>query len=192
MCVTSLYHVLSSCFSRFRGAFDTRRDLAWAVHNHLLNVVSFSLYPIHYLSRTCEIPSTYNLPFFQSLNGPGPNDISYEGVTLTFHLVLVDETVDCSPRASLNFMEFFWANIKTFAFIKYAIVRVSLKTPKILFLRHYRAATDGLMTFNLGAACCRDCTPSIRTFREQMCLPKFLQIYISIICDALFHSSAKS
>ena len=67
------------------------------------------------------------------------NDISYEGVALTFHLVLVDATVDCSPRASLNFVQFIWNNIKTFAFIKYAIVCVPLETPKILFLRHYRA-----------------------------------------------------
>ena len=30
--------------------------------------------------------------------------------------------MDCGPRACLNFVEFFWDNIKTFAFIKYAIV----------------------------------------------------------------------
>jgi len=45
-------------------------------------------------------------------------DVSYEGVTLTFLLVLIDTAVDCSPRASLNFVEFIWHNIKIFAFIK--------------------------------------------------------------------------
>ena len=43
--------------------------------------------------------------------------ISYEGVTLTFHLVLVDATMDCGPRACINFVDFIWENIKTFAFI---------------------------------------------------------------------------
>jgi len=55
-------------------------------------------------------------------------EFSYVGVTLTFHLVLVDATVDCCPRACINFMDFFWDNIKTFAFIKYAIVCVPLDT----------------------------------------------------------------
>jgi hypothetical protein len=68
-------------------------------------------------------------------------------VTLTFLLVLVDTAVDCSPRASLNFVEFIWVNIKTFAFIKYAIVCTPLETRKILFLRHYRGASDGWCTF---------------------------------------------
>jgi len=63
-------------------------------------------------------------------------DVSYEGVTLTFLLVLVDTAINCSPRASLIFVEFMWHNIKTFAFIKYAIVCTPLETPKILFLRY--------------------------------------------------------
>jgi len=70
-------------------------------------------------------------------------DVLYEGVTLTFLVVLVDTAVDCSPRAFRIFVEFIWHNIKTFAFIKYAIVCTPLETPKILFLQHYLAATDG-------------------------------------------------
>jgi hypothetical protein len=42
------------------------------------------------------------------------------------HLVLVEATVDCGPRVCLNFVDFIWDNIKTFAFIKYAIVYVPL------------------------------------------------------------------
>jgi hypothetical protein len=98
-------------------------------------------------------------------------DISYEGETLTFYLVLVDATVDCSPRASLNFVEFTWDNIKTFAFIKYAIVCIPLETPKILFLRHYRAANDRWRTFNLCAECCRDSTPTIQQFVNNCAFP---------------------
>ena len=98
-------------------------------------------------------------------------DVSYDGVTLTFLLVLVDTAVDCSPRASLNFVEFIWHNIETFAFIKYAIVCTLLETPKILFLRHYRAASDSWRTFNLCAACCRDCTPSIQRFVNKCTFP---------------------
>jgi len=103
-------------------------------------------------------------------------NISYEGVTLTFHLVLVDATVYCSPRACLNFVEFIWDNIKTFAFIKYAIVCVPLETPTILFLRHYRAASD-CWTYNLRAACCRDCTPSIRQFINNCTFPHSYSTY---------------
>jgi hypothetical protein len=84
---------------------------------------------------------------------------TYEGVTLTFHLVLVDATVDCGPRACKNFVDLIWENIKTFAFINYAIVCVPLETPTIFFLRHYRSAIEGWGTYNLCAACCRDLRP---------------------------------
>jgi len=110
-------------------------------------------------------------------------DISYEGVTLTFHLVLVEPTVDCAHRACIIFMEFICDNIKTFAFIKYAIVCVPLDTHKILFLRHYRSASDGWRTYKLCAACCRDWSPSVRqfinncTFSLLLYLPKYLQMY---------------
>jgi len=98
-------------------------------------------------------------------------------VTLTFLLVLVDTAVDCSPRASLNFVEFIWDNIKTFAFIKYAIVCTPLETPKILFLRHYRASSDSWRTFNLCAACCTDCTPSIQRFVNKCTFPRSYSNY---------------
>ena len=93
-------------------------------------------------------------------------------MTLNFLLVLVDTAIDCSPRTSLNFVEFIWHNIKTFAFIKYAIVCPPLETPKILFLLHYRAASDGWRTFNLCRACCRDCTTSIRRFMNECSFPR--------------------
>jgi hypothetical protein len=116
-------------------------------------------------------------------------DISYEGETLTFYLVLVDATVDCSPRTCLNFVEFIWDNIKTFAFIKYAIVCIPLETPKILFLRHYRAASHGWRTHNLCAACCRDCTPSIQLFVNNCTFPHSYSTYQnSCICN-LFTST---
>jgi hypothetical protein len=98
-------------------------------------------------------------------------DVSYDGVTQTFLLVLVDTAVDCSPRAFLNFVEFIWHNIETFAFIKYAIVCTLLETTKMLFLRHYRADSDSWRTFNLCAACCRDCTPSIQRFVNKCTFP---------------------
>jgi len=118
-----------------------------------------------------------------------PYDISYEGVTLTFHLVLVDATVNYSPRACLNLVEFIWDNIKTFAFIKYAIVCVPLETPKILFLRHYRAASDGWRTYNHCAACCRDRTPLIQQFVKNCTFPHSYSTYQnSCICN-LFTST---
>jgi hypothetical protein len=102
--------------------------------------------------------------------------ISYEGVTLTFHLVLVD-TMDCGPRACINFVYFIWENIKTFAFIKYVIVCDPLDTPKILFLRHYRSASDGWRKYNLFADCCRDCTPSVRQFVNNCTFPNSYSNY---------------
>ena len=69
-------------------------------------------------------------------------NIWYDGVKLTFHQVLVGATMDCGPRACLNFVDFTWDNINTFAFIKYAIVCVNIDTPNILFLRHYRSVID--------------------------------------------------
>ena len=99
-------------------------------------------------------------------------DVSYEGVTLNFLLVLVVAAVDCSPRASLNFVKFIWDNIKTFAFIKYAIVCIPLETPNTLFLRHYRVSSDGWRTFNLCGACCMDCTSSIQRFVNKCTFPR--------------------
>jgi hypothetical protein len=98
-------------------------------------------------------------------------------VTLTFLLVLVDTAIDCSPRASLNFVEFIWHNIKTLAFIKYAIVCTPLETPKILFLRHSRDASDGWRTFNPCTACCRDCRPSIQRFMNECSFPRSYSDY---------------
>ena len=88
-----------------------------------------------------------------------------------FHLVLFDATVDCGPRACINFVEFIWDNIKTFAFIKYAIVCVPVDTPKILFLCHYRSSSDVWRTYNLCAACCRDYRPSVRQFINNYSFP---------------------
>ena len=104
-------------------------------------------------------------------------DVSYESVTLTIHLVLVDAAVDCSSRVSLNFVEFIWGNIKTFAFIKYAIIFIPLETPKILFLRHYRAASDVWRTYNLCAACCGDSTPSIQQLVNKCTFPHSYSTY---------------
>ena len=116
-------------------------------------------------------------------------EVSYEGVTLTFHLVLVDATVDCTTQECLNFVEFIWDNSKTFAFIKYAIVCVPLETPKILFLRHYRAASDGWRTYNHCAACCRDRTPLIQQFVKNCTFPHSYSTYQnSCICN-LFTST---
>jgi len=74
-------------------------------------------------------------------------------------------------------VEFIRANNKTFAFIKYAIVCIPLETPKVLFLRHYRAAFEGWRTFNLCAACCRDCTHTIQQFVNKCYLRISYPIY---------------
>ena len=93
--------------------------------------------------------------------------ISYDGVTLTFHLVIVDSTVDCVPRACINFVDFIWDKIKTFAFIKFIIVCVPFDTPTITFLLHYRSANDCWRKYKLWATCCRDSTPSVRQFGDK-------------------------
>ena len=55
-----------------------------------------------------------------------------------------------------------------------------LETPKILFLRHYRSASDGWKTCNLCAACCRDCTPSIQSFLNKCTFPRSYSNYPNI------------
>jgi hypothetical protein len=137
-------------------------------HLYIAKSISAILGPL--LQKATELTiGSFNFQFrsrgaFERCADFSAYDISCEGVTLTFHLVLVDATVDCGPRACLNFVVFIWNNIKTFAFIKYAIVCIPLETPKILFLRHYCVASDGWRTYNLCAACCRDSMPSIGQF----------------------------
>ena len=75
-------------------------------------------------------------------------------------------------------------SIKTFAFLKYAIVCVPLEKPKILFVRHYRAGSDRWRTYNLCAACCRDYTPSIRQF-VNICTVPILTLPTQILANLI-------
>ena len=75
--MTSFYHVLSFCRSYLSDAQGCRTYSSTHVENspRLSTVIStkciysryFSLYLIHYSSRTCEIPTAYNLLSFREI-----------------------------------------------------------------------------------------------------------------------------
>ena len=75
--VTITFSNLSQLFNAVRGVlypfFNARRDsrgLSTVINTRYV-FFFFSLYPMHYSSRTCENPENYNLPFFQRYNGSG-------------------------------------------------------------------------------------------------------------------------
>jgi len=47
------------------------------------------------------------------------------------------------PRTCLDFTEFIWNNLGVFSFKMYAVVAAPFDTPKILYLQHHRAGSDG-------------------------------------------------
>ena len=112
-------------------------------------------------------------------------EISYEGVTLTFQLVLVDATMDCGPRSCINFADFVWENIKTFTFILYAILCVPLDTPTVLYFHHYRSTSDGWRTYRITSA---RTVSKIVPSREESSSPTVpSQILVNVMCVYVNH-----
>ena len=70
-------------------------------------------------------------------------DITNGDIKVTFKIITIDTSIECGPRSCLNFAEFIWNNLGIFIFEMYAIVAVPFDTPKILYLQHHRAASDG-------------------------------------------------
>ena len=70
-------------------------------------------------------------------------EISYEGISIPFRIIVMDATKECYPESNLNFVEFIWKYLAVVKFKMYAIVVVPFATPKILYLKHHRANSEG-------------------------------------------------
>jgi hypothetical protein len=81
--------------------------------------------------------------------------VSLHNKSILFEIIFIDTAIECGPFSNLNFVDFIWTNLIVLQFKKYAIVAVPLVTPKILYLKHYRASCDGWKT-NLLCDCCSD------------------------------------
>lgn len=74
--------------------------------------------------------------------------ITFQDVTVNFSLTIVDVSVSCGSKSSINFTEFIWDYICSFTFKMYAIVCVPFDTPTFLYFNHHRATSDGWKSFN--------------------------------------------
>jgi hypothetical protein len=70
-------------------------------------------------------------------------EITLEDISVPFQIVAIDTSKECGPRSNLNFVDFVWNYLILLKFKKYAIVTVTFDTPKILYLKHHRAASEG-------------------------------------------------
>jgi hypothetical protein len=100
-------------------------------------------------------------PFTFTLSGEENTDdddflyyeISYEDISIPFHIIVIDTTKECYPEYNLNFVEFIWKYLAVVKFKTYAIVAVHFTTPKMLYLRHHRANSEGCITNSLCDLC---------------------------------------
>jgi len=60
-------------------------------------------------------------------------EITQGDVTVPFLLAVVDVSVTCGSKCSINLTEFMWENASIFAFKMYGIVCVPLDTPTVLY-----------------------------------------------------------
>jgi hypothetical protein len=47
-------------------------------------------------------------------------EISYEDISIPFHIIIIDATKKCDPRSNLNFVEFIWKYLASVKFKIYA------------------------------------------------------------------------
>jgi hypothetical protein len=79
--------------------------------------------------------------------------VSLHNKSILLEIIFIDTAIDCGPFSNLNFVDFIWTNLIVLQFKKYAIVAVPFETPKILYLKHYRASSDGWKTNLLCDGC---------------------------------------
>ena len=90
--------------------------------------------------------------------------ITLEDVTVNFSLTVVDVSVPCGSKSSINFTQFVWDYICSFTFKMYAIVCVPFDTPRALYLHHHRATSDGWKSCNYCGDCSKDFERIINPF----------------------------
>ena len=78
--------------------------------------------------------------------------MTYGDVALTIEVIPVDTMKKCGAISNLDFVKLIWDH-NTFCFLKYAMCMMPTTSPYVVFLRHYRAESDGW----LNRARCDDC-----------------------------------
>jgi hypothetical protein len=80
-------------------------------------------------------------------------DVTYEDVPINFQILVIDSSNECRPRSNLNFVECIWKYLVLAKFKMYAIVAITYVTPKILYLKHHKAASECWITNLLCDLC---------------------------------------
>jgi len=78
-------------------------------------------------------------PFMFTLSGEEHTDdddflyyeISYEDISIPFHIIVIHATRECYPESNLNFVEFIWKYLAVVKFKMSAIFVVPFTTPKM-------------------------------------------------------------
>jgi hypothetical protein len=78
--------------------------------------------------------------------------MTYGDVALIIEVIPVDTMKKCGAMSNLDFVKFIWDH-NTFCFLKYAMCMMPTTSPYVVFLRHYKAESDGW----LNRARCDDC-----------------------------------
>jgi len=73
-------------------------------------------------------------------------EITHEDISIPFQIVAIDTSKECGPRSNLNFVDFIWNYLVLLKFKLYATVVILFDTPRILYLKHHRAASEGWKT----------------------------------------------
>ena len=108
-------------------------------------------------------------------------EITHEGVTVHFYITVVDVSVHCGSRSSINLAEFMWENACIFVFNMYAIVCVPLFIPTVFYLHHHGAISGGWTPDSLCKDCLEEFQPILRpaiSTEDSFHLHKYLAQYI--------------
>jgi len=90
-------------------------------------------------------------------------EITNDGVTVPFYITVVDVSVPCGSRSSINLARFMLENAGTFAFKMYAIICVPLDTPTVFYLHHHGAVSGGWKPDSP----CKECMEEFQTILRQ-------------------------
>ena len=83
-------------------------------------------------------------------------EITHEGVTIPFQITFDDASVNYRPQSCIYLAEFIWENICIFTFRMYAMLRIPLDAPTVLYLHHHRTVSVCWRTDNLCDECCEE------------------------------------
>jgi len=92
-------------------------------------------------------------------------NVTHYGISLPFQIVPIDTIKECGPHSNLNLVEFvldFSAFIKCKMFAITAVPLDNDNSPRILYVKHNQAASEGWMIHSLCSNCRNDFKINIR------------------------------